>query len=143
MMVEIESIKIRMIDHTQQMTDKMNTLSMKIGSEQTELSEKIESDQAGMKDSHTRLVFNFNELQGKVNEMGIKCNSMNDTIVSNLEAMNEVGKRLQLNIDQSNREKSDENTLIRKDFQERTEMESQMLQDMNKTIESIHKVLRV
>ena len=67
-MVEIESIKIRMIDHTQQMTDKMNTLS-----------EKIESDQAGMKDSHTRLVLNFNELQGKVNEMGIKCNSMNDT----------------------------------------------------------------
>ena len=120
-MVEIESIKIRMIDHTQQMTDKMNTLS-----------EKIESDQAGMKDSHTRLVLNFNELQGKVNEMGIKCNSMNDTIVSNLEAMNEVGKRLQLNTDQSNREKSDDNTLIRQDFQKRTEMESQMLQDMNK-----------
>ena len=39
--VEIESIKIRMIDHTQQMTDKMNTLSMKIGSEQTQKSRWI------------------------------------------------------------------------------------------------------
>jgi hypothetical protein len=63
-MVEIESIKIRMIDHTQQMTDEMNTLRMMIGNEQAELSEKIESYQTGMKDSHTRLVFNFNELQG-------------------------------------------------------------------------------
>ena len=63
--VEIESIKIRMIDHTQEMTNNMNTLTAKIGSEQTELNTKIEGDQAGMKDSHTRLVLNFNELQGK------------------------------------------------------------------------------
>ena len=75
--VYIDSIKIRMIDHTQEMTDKRHTLKTethelieKIGSEQTEPSEKIERDQAGMKYSHTRLILKFNELQGKGERAG-------------------------------------------------------------------------
>lgn len=68
MMVEIDSIKIRLIDHTSEMTDKMDTLrteakelSEKIGSEQTELSEKIEREQADRADSHTMLLLNYKE----------------------------------------------------------------------------------
>ena len=83
------------------------------------------------------LVVNFNNLQSNVIEMGIKFTSMNNTIVSNVEAMNDIGKKLQLNIDKSNQEKSDDNKLIRQDFQKRIEMESQMLQDMSKKIENI------
>lgn len=154
-MVEIESIKIRMVDHTSEMTDKMDTLrteatylSDNTGSDQTELSEKLESEQAGMADSHTRLLLNYNELQEKVTEMDTKTNQISNSIVSNIEAMSEVGKRMQLHVDttkadtdsaaesinivkrdceQSNREKSDENKLIRQEFQKISEIESQML----------------
>ena len=43
-----------------------------------------------------------------MNEIGIKFTSMNNTIVSNLEAMNEMDKLFQLNIDQPNKEKIDD-----------------------------------
>ena len=100
-MIEIESIKIRMIDHTSEMTDKMDTLkteakelSDKIGSEQTELSEKLESEHAAMADSHTRLLFNHNELQKHVTDVETKTSSIRNSTVSNIQAMSEFGKRL-------------------------------------------------
>lgn len=90
--------------------------------------------------------------------MGTRTNQMNNSIVSNIEAMSEIGKQLQLHVDtakadtdsiaesmkvvkrdleQSNKEKNDEHKLIRKDFQKISEIESQMLQDTNKKIKNI------
>ncbi len=63
-MVDIESIKIRMTDIDQQLTDNIIMLSENIGSNQTELSEKIEGDQVSMSNSKTLLILNSTDLQG-------------------------------------------------------------------------------